>query len=83
MRTSPLRAATLPVPDIPVVVAVNWLLAQNYADDYGYGEQAPIEGIRIAGNIDLTGGTGDAYWRRMVAFLKSKQIMPDRDCPIS
>jgi len=37
------------------------LLAQNYADDYGYGEQAPIEGIRIAGDINLSGGTGDAY----------------------
>ncbi|MDD2320206.1 MAG: hypothetical protein PHO83_09160, partial [Geobacteraceae bacterium] len=36
-------------------------LAQSYEDDYGYGEQAPVEGIRIAGNIDLSGGSGSAY----------------------
>jgi hypothetical protein len=36
-------------------------LSQSYDDDYGYGEQAPIEGIRIAGDINLSGGTGDAY----------------------
>jgi len=35
-------------------------LLQDYDDDYGYGEQAPVEGIRIAGDIDLSGGSGSA-----------------------
>ncbi len=35
-------------------------LEQGYSEDLGSGEQAPVEGIRIAGNIDLTGGSGDA-----------------------
>jgi len=35
-------------------------LSQDDDDDYGYGEQAPVEGIRIAGDIDLSGGSGSA-----------------------